>query len=152
MVIHQLNGDECAALLSRASVGRLACAHDGQPYIVPMHFSFDAERRCLYGFSTVGQKVEWMRHNPKVCVEVDEIADRDHWTTVVVFGRYEEIHDSPADVEARQRAQTLFQRRREWWLPGAAKVENLQHHAMVVYRIQILRMTGRRAGPQGRNS
>ena len=27
---------------------------------------------CLYGFTTPGQKVEWMRANPLVCVEVKQ--------------------------------------------------------------------------------
>ena len=35
-----------------------------------------------------------MRENPKVCLEVEEIDGKDSWTTVVVFGRYEEIHQS----------------------------------------------------------
>jgi nitroimidazol reductase NimA-like FMN-containing flavoprotein (pyridoxamine 5'-phosphate oxidase superfamily) len=42
---------------------------------------------CLYAFSTIGQKVECMRENPKVCLEIEEIADKNHWTTVLVIGR-----------------------------------------------------------------
>ena len=29
----------------------------------------------LYSFSTVGQKIEWMRANPNVCVETDEVTN-----------------------------------------------------------------------------
>ena len=86
-----------------------------------------------------------MRENPLVCLEVDDIQDRNHWQTVVIFGRYEEIQDSPEEAEARQRAEALFQQRIEWWLPAAAKVGSRQRHAVVVYRIQIDRITGRRA-------
>jgi nitroimidazol reductase NimA-like FMN-containing flavoprotein (pyridoxamine 5'-phosphate oxidase superfamily) len=145
MLIHELTPTECAEILQRTNLGRLACAKDGQPYVVPVHFSFDLERSCVYGFSTVGQKVMWMRENPRVCLEVDEVADKDHWQTVIVFGRYEEILDSPEEPEARLRAVTLFQQRPEWWLPAAAKVDSLERHAVVVYRIQIHRVTGRRA-------
>jgi nitroimidazol reductase NimA-like FMN-containing flavoprotein (pyridoxamine 5'-phosphate oxidase superfamily) len=145
MLVHELSERECAEVLGRSDLGRLACAHDGQPYIVPIHFSFDADRHCLYAFSTVGQKIEWMRDNPKVCVEVEDIADRAHWTTVLAFGRYGEVTDSPADAIARHRAQELFQQRPAWWLPAAAKVGSREHHAMVLYRIQIDRLTGRRA-------
>jgi nitroimidazol reductase NimA-like FMN-containing flavoprotein (pyridoxamine 5'-phosphate oxidase superfamily) len=145
MLIHELSRAECVEVLNRTDLGRLGCAHDNQPYIVPIHFSFDAERSCLYAFSTVGQKIEWMRENPKVCVEVEDVADKNHWTTVLAFGRYEEMDDSPADRAARQSAQELFQQRPEWWLPAAAKVGKREHHAMVIYRIQIDRVTGRRA-------
>jgi uncharacterized protein len=144
MRIHELSPEDCAAILQRTSLGHLACAKDGQPYVVPIHFSFDLERGCLYGFSTVGQKVHWMRENPRVCVEVEDISDKTHWQTVVVFGRYEEIQDSAEESEARARAQQLFQQRPEWWLPAAAKVGSRERHAVVVYRIQIDRVTGRK--------
>jgi nitroimidazol reductase NimA-like FMN-containing flavoprotein (pyridoxamine 5'-phosphate oxidase superfamily) len=145
MLIHELTAEECADVLEGTAVGRLACARDNQPYIVPIHVSYDRERHCLYAFSAIGQKIAWMRENPKVCLEVEEIADRDHWCTVVVIGRYEEIHQSPEEADARRRAEMLFQSRREWWLPGAAKVASRQRHEVVVYRIRIDKMSGRRA-------
>lgn len=145
MIVHEMNRAACAEILERSDLGRLACAHENQPYIVPIHFSFDSARMCLYAFSTVGQKIDWMRQNPKVCVEVEDVTDKDHWTTVVAFGRYEEMDDSPADKAARGAAQALFAARPEWWLPAAAKVGPREHHAVLIYRIQIDRMTGRRA-------
>jgi nitroimidazol reductase NimA-like FMN-containing flavoprotein (pyridoxamine 5'-phosphate oxidase superfamily) len=145
MLIHELDLKECAAVLSRNDVGRLGCARYDQPYIVPIHFSFDEERNCLYAFSTIGQKIAWMRENPKVCLEVEEVGDKSHWTTVLVIGRYEEIRQDPTEGEARRRSEQLFQERREWWLPGAAKVKSGEHPDVVIYRIQIDRLTGRRA-------
>ena len=96
MLIHQLTRDECLEVLSRATMGRLACAHGDQPYIVPISLHFDGTAG-LYSFSTVGQKIHWMRNNPKVCVEADEVADRFHWTSVVVIGTYEELVDRPGE-------------------------------------------------------
>jgi nitroimidazol reductase NimA-like FMN-containing flavoprotein (pyridoxamine 5'-phosphate oxidase superfamily) len=145
MLVHELTPAECLEVLHRSDFGRLGCAHHNQPYIVPIHFSFDAIGPCVYAFSTVGQKIKWMRENPKVCIEVEDITDKDHWTTVLAFGRYEEMGDSPADKAARATAERLFQQRPEWWLPGAAKVAAGEHHAVLVYRIQITRLTGRRA-------
>jgi uncharacterized protein len=145
MLIHELKRDECREILARSNLGRLACARFGQPYVVPIHFSFDSERHCIYAFSTIGQKIQWMRENPKVCLEVEEIADKDHWTTVLAIGRYEEIHQSPAEGEARRRTEQLFLQRREWWLPGAGKMEGRERPEMVVYRIIIDQLTGRRA-------
>jgi uncharacterized protein len=48
MLIHELTPTECAEILRRTNLGRLACAKDGQPYVVPVHFSFDLERSCVY--------------------------------------------------------------------------------------------------------
>lgn len=147
MLVHELSADECLAVLACSDFGRLACAYGNQPYIVPVFYAFEASRRCLYAFSTVGQKIEWMRENPLVCVEIEDIRDKTHWTTVLVFGRYEELTDTPEDTAARHAAQRLFQERPEWWLPAAAKVPTREERGrMVVYRIQIDHMTGRRAG------
>ncbi len=148
MRILELSEGECANVLSRTHLGRLGCSRDNQPYVVPIHFSFDAGRNCVYAFSTIGQKVVWMRENPKVCLEIEEIVDKTQWTTVVAYGVYQEIHQSAEEQEARMRAERLFQERPEWWLPAAAKLSSGERHDMVVYRIQIERLTGRRAGPR----
>jgi uncharacterized protein len=145
MLIHELTRDECREVLARSELGRLACSRFDQPYVVPIHFSFDAERNCAYAFSALGQKIQWMRENPKVCLEIEEIEHKDSWTTVVAFGWYEEIHQDPEKAEARRRAEQMFLARGEWWLPAAARVPGHDHHGVVVYRIQIDRLSGRRA-------
>lgn len=145
MVVHELTAGECRRLLARTHIGRLACARRGQPYIVPILFYFDDETDHVYSFSMVGRKVEWMRTNPLVCLEVDEIVDRFHWTTVVALGRYEEITDIEQARAARRRARELFQPHGEWWLPGAAQLASGQEHGTtVVYRIRIDALSGRR--------
>ena len=144
MVIHDLSADECRGVLSRTHLGRLACARYNQPYIVPFSFAFSADQQRLYSFATRGQKIEWMRDNPRVCVEVDDIADERHWTTVVIFGRYHEIDRDSTD--SKHPALELFQRRSEWWLPAASKVgHGVEHSEPVIYWISIDKMTGRRA-------
>lgn len=145
MLIHELTGEECVEVLGRAGLARLACSRLDQPYVVPVHLSYDADGHCLYGFSTVGQKVLWMRDNPRVCVEIEDIENRDWWTTVLVYGRYEEVGDAPEEAAARQRIWSLFQQRAEWWLPATAKVGARERHNTVIYRILIERLTGRRS-------
>jgi len=145
MLIHELTPPECRDLLSRSDIGRLACSRADQPYIVPISFSYDAESSCVFSFSAVGRKVNWMRENAKVCLEVEDVADRFHWTTVVIFGRYREIDDAPEHKDSRHRALHLFQQRKEWWLPGGARTEHSDPHSVVLYRVDIDQMTGRRA-------
>jgi nitroimidazol reductase NimA-like FMN-containing flavoprotein (pyridoxamine 5'-phosphate oxidase superfamily) len=148
MIINELDTTECAAVLQRTVLGRLGCSHDDQPYVVPIYFCYDIELHCLYGFSSIGQKVNWMRQNPRVCLEVDEIDDKNHWRSVVVVGRYGEIHDDPREAEARRRAERLFQERHKWWLPGAATVRSKPREHAVMFRITIEDVTGRRADRQ----
>lgn len=143
MLIYELTPAECRDVLSHANLGRLGCARDNQPYVVPIYFDFDGD--YLYSFATEGQKIDWMRANPKVCVEVDDIVDQFHWKTVVVLGRYEELPNLPEYQTARQRAQELFQRRPEWWVPASARLALAEHHLPVAYRIATSRLSGRRA-------
>jgi nitroimidazol reductase NimA-like FMN-containing flavoprotein (pyridoxamine 5'-phosphate oxidase superfamily) len=145
MLVHPLTHQECVEILERTHLGHLACARLDQPYVVPIHFSFDAARNCVFGFSTIGQKVEWMRANPKVCLEVEEIVDKHRWATVIVTGQYEEIHHADQEAATRRWAEDLFRSRQRWWLPAAAKLPGQERADVVVYRIRIGSMTGRRA-------
>ena len=86
MQIQELSARECHEVLNNARVARLATAHENQPYVVPIHIYFDGAD--LYSFATLGRKIDWMRANPKVCVEAEDVIDRFHWRTVVVLGRY----------------------------------------------------------------
>ena len=146
MIIHELTAAQCEEFLTRATIGRLGCARHNQPYVVPVSLYFDSGENCLYSFSTVGRKIHWMRDNPRVCIEVDDIADQFHWTTVLVTGRYEELGDLESERSARQRVLAFFQQQPQWWLPGAAKLASGEEHsAPVVFRIQITSLSGRRA-------
>ncbi|HYN06107.1 MAG TPA: pyridoxamine 5'-phosphate oxidase family protein [Vicinamibacterales bacterium] len=152
-MIHELTAAECRGALGRAHHGKLGCARADQPYIVPFSFYFDPREDCLYSFSALGQKIDWMRGNPKVCVEVDDIVDQFNWTTVIALGRYEEVSDSRTDTDARRRAYELFQQRSAWWLPGVAKLASGEEHPTpVIYRIRLERVTGRRAAPPPPNT
>jgi uncharacterized protein len=143
MLIHELSESECRKVLARTSLGRLACAHDNQPYVVPIYFALDGDD--LYSFATIGRKIEWMRANPKVCLEVDDITDQFHWTTVVAIGRYEELTHTPVHDAIKSRAEALLRKRPEWWFPGAARTVGSDRHVPVIYRIRIDRLSGRRA-------
>jgi uncharacterized protein len=149
VLIHVLTRQESLELLARSSLGRLACAQGAQPYVVPVHFAYDDD--ALYSFATVGQKIEWMRANPLVCVEVDEVVGQQRWVSVIVFGRYEELPDTPEWQGARAVAHTLLRKTAMWWEP--AYVESIpggppRSLEPVFYRIHVVRTTGRRATPR----
>jgi hypothetical protein len=84
-----------------------------QGNIVPIYFAYQADR--LHGFTTLGRKVEWMRSNPLVCVEVDEVVSHFLWSSVVVLGHYEELPDTPEYKEARLQAEAQLEKRALWW-------------------------------------
>jgi nitroimidazol reductase NimA-like FMN-containing flavoprotein (pyridoxamine 5'-phosphate oxidase superfamily) len=177
MFIQEMSESDCFNALTRAKLGRLACARDNQPYLVPVYIVY--EEPYLYGFTTLGQKVDWMRSNPLVCVELDEVENFDQWTSIFLFGRYEELPELPGTPEfdqeqrrehepgqamvsptsvsstpgqqARLHAHELLQEHRvPWWEPGCASGTHRnpdQPLTPIFYRIRIDRITVRRAPP-----
>jgi nitroimidazol reductase NimA-like FMN-containing flavoprotein (pyridoxamine 5'-phosphate oxidase superfamily) len=144
VLVQEMTPEQCREELTRAAFGRLACARDNQPYVVPVYFTIEGQ--YAYSFSMLGQKIGWLRTNPLVCLEVDSVKTQDDWTTVLVFGKYEELLDS----EERQRSHQLLQQRAMWWLPGAAVVaggDGPGDSTAVFFRISMERMTGHRAVP-----
>jgi nitroimidazol reductase NimA-like FMN-containing flavoprotein (pyridoxamine 5'-phosphate oxidase superfamily) len=146
MFIHEMTADECRRALEKANVGRLACTREGQPYVVPINYVFDDT--FLYGFTTLGQKIEWMRSNPLVCFELDEVVGHNQWMSIIVFGRYEELPNQPGFEQARIRAYTFLKKRVMWWEPAyISQAHRDQPHSLtpIFYRIHIEKMTGHRA-------
>lgn len=142
MRIVEVSIDECKELLSRVTIGRLACALQDQPYVVPVCFSYEPE--YLYVFSTVGQKIKWMRQNPKVCLQADEIADRSNWTSVIVSGTYVELCE-PQYNEEKQHARKRLAKISEWWqTPLAERREGTSDLSIepVFFRINIESISG----------
>lgn len=148
MLIEELTRQASLDFLAHIHVGRLGCSHADQPYVVPIYFSYQGD--FLYTFSTVGQKIEWMRANPLVCIQADEVVSAEQWVSVVVFGEFEELPDTPDFVRERALAHDLLQKKAMWWEPGFAKTVlhgSERPLVPVFYRIQIKQITGHRAIP-----
>jgi nitroimidazol reductase NimA-like FMN-containing flavoprotein (pyridoxamine 5'-phosphate oxidase superfamily) len=150
MRISKMEDRDCRETLRRLGFGRLGCARNNQPYIIPIYYAYESDR--LYGFATFGQKIEWMRSNPLVCVQADEVLDNDNWTSVVVLGRYEELPDTQEYTKERGKALSLLEKRSMWWQTSyvVSSVRNQpEAPKSVFYCIHIEEMSGLRASPEG---
>ncbi len=145
MKVEELNFNESVEILNQKRMGRLACSLNNQPYIVPLNFVFDGKQH-IYAFSTVGQKIKWMRENPLVCIEIDNIENQNDWTTIIIYGRYEELPDEPEFFESRTQAHELLSKYPMWWQPAfAAEDKHAESTEDPVYfRISIEKITGHR--------
>jgi uncharacterized protein len=146
VLIQEMTQEARMELLVRAQLGRLGCARANQPYVVPCYFAYSDN--CLYSFTTVGQKIEWMRANPLVCVEVDEVVSLEDWESVIVLGRYEELPDTPEYKSERAIAHNVLKNRGLWWEPGYVKtiLRGAERPLEpIFYRIHITETTGHRA-------
>ena len=142
MVVNELNEHECREVLARASVGRLGCSREDQPYVVPVYFAY--EHDYIYVFATVGQKIEWMRSNPKVCMQMDEIGKDGHWVSVIANGRYEELPEL-GRAEERAHARRLLESHHDWWLNAMAERRTRSEDssiAPIFFRIHVDSIAG----------
>ncbi|HXJ88566.1 MAG TPA: pyridoxamine 5'-phosphate oxidase family protein [Candidatus Binatia bacterium] len=144
MRIDELNDSECRAILARAGMAHLGCSLNDQPYIVPIGIAYEAD--YIYVFSTLGQKINWMRSNPKVCVQVDETRSQSDWASVIANGEFQELPERQFEDE-RNHARKLLQQRHYWWLNAVAERRiRLRDEEIksLFFRIRISSVTGLR--------
>lgn len=146
MIIRELPRQASIEVLTRVHLGRLACARTNQPYVFPIFYAY--HHTGLYCASTIGKKIEWMRENPLVALEVDEIHSSQNWESVVVAGCYEELTDTPDMRDERQLAWSLLQKPGLWWEPGYVRtvLGGAERPLIPLYfRIRIEGISGHRA-------
>ena len=131
----QLGEQESLKLLEEIKIGRMGCCLNDAPYVIPIHYFFDGKH--IYVHSLPGRKIEMLRANPNVCLQVDEIKDEYNWRSVIVFGRYEEL---TAVAEHDTALAMLFRH-----MPHLTPVEagmSRQSVQSIVFRIKPDQITG----------
>jgi nitroimidazol reductase NimA-like FMN-containing flavoprotein (pyridoxamine 5'-phosphate oxidase superfamily) len=134
-MISEIGYRESRELLREQNIGRLGCCSEGMPYVIPVNYFFDGED--IYIHSMPGRKIQVMRANPHVCLQVDEIEDTFNWLSVIAFGLFEEVYDT---TERDRILAAMFQR-----LPHMTPVESIVRDSMsevIVFRIRVERITG----------
>lgn len=143
MIVREMREADCYDVVRRQAVARLASCANDQPYVVPVTFMLS--EGLIYSFSMPGRKIDNMRANPKVCLQIEEIQNPWYWKSVVIEGRFREL-SSAGD---RQQAWEVLQQRSNWWEPGALKptasnvIAGSSPH--LFYTITIDRLSGREA-------
>lgn len=150
MLIRTLSRPECIELLAANRLAHLACCKDNQPYVVPIYYAYS--ERHLYAFSMPGKKIDWMRENPVISLQIDDWGKEREWRSVVVDGRYEELPDRIGYKRERDHAWLELSKHFDWWEPGAYKPVApplADHSPHVFFRIIIEQISGREAKENG---
>src|SRR5262252_565041 len=135
MGIRKLRDSDSLAILRGGNFGRLGCIAAGWPYVVPVNYFFDG--KDIYIHSLPGKKIDALRDNRRVCLQVDEIKDSYNWRSVIAYGTFEEV----SDEETREDVLTKLYSR----LPHMTPVESRLVQGMagtVVFRIKVEDVTG----------
>lgn len=141
-----LTPSQCEQVLARNYYGHLGCTVDGYPYVVPITYVY--KQNVLYGYTLEGLKVEAMRRDPRVCVQVEHVQSGSEWESVLCWGTFEEIVDADTKQNARLlladvHGQVLMQGEASPVSPLIANLNDNERYDGVIYRIAVERMTGK---------
>ena len=98
-VTRDLSDVEIEALLKRNHVGRIAFSFHDQVDVRPVHYVFD--NGWLFGRTSLGNKLDTLRHNQWVAFEVDEVEGPFEWRSVIVRGAFYRFDPDGNEFEAR---------------------------------------------------
>lgn len=85
--------EEALEVLGRELVAHLGIAIDGVPYVTPMSYVLDGQRILFR--TMAGKKLDGIRANPAVCVEVSRFDEETgDWVSVIVSGTARMVDDS----------------------------------------------------------
>ena len=136
-MITQLSDEKARTLLRSRHLARLACTVNGDPYVVPINYLLDDGE--IYSHALPGKKIDAMRTDPRVCLQVDHIHDDLHWSSAIAFGRFEEIQKPECRRVAMTKILSSF--------PKMTPVESMivQDAAApdsIIFKIVVERVTG----------
>ncbi len=149
-MLGQLNNFQIDRVLLSETHAHLGCHADGLTYVVPVSFVFetDGDNDYIYGYTVEGRKIEMMRKNPEVCIQVETIHSPAHWQSVIAWGTFEELTGSDANhaiqiVTSRMHPFITTETTRP-----AHSMEQMHRHSnpgmeTVAYRIKLHKKTGR---------
>ena len=136
------------AIIRQAQVCRLGLSDDGRPYVVPMSFGY-RDRAFYFHCAHEGRKIEIMRRNPHVCIEVDidtelvPAAEAHQFTmrfkSVIAFGTAS-FEDDPAEKRAALDILMAQYAEGEWAYPDK------QVNRTCIFRVDVEEMTGKVSG------
>ena len=91
-----LTADQINNIVASQSVCRIACTDGKNPYISPVVYAFDGKQ--LFFQSKPGKKINYLRKNASVCIEIDIINNLNNWQSVLIYGTFKELRNKEADA------------------------------------------------------
>lgn len=90
----ELSRERCDELLHAQALGHLGVHAAGRTYVVPIAYAWDGDTVVVH--SLEGRKIDAMRRDPRVCLQVERIETPERWQSVVVQGTFEELSGAAA--------------------------------------------------------
>ena len=137
-MIKNLDEKATRKLLKEQKLGHLGCVLDsGEPYVIPVNYLFKEDG--IYVHSLPGQKLDALRANGKICLQVEKIGGSCQWQSAIAFGEFQEIKRMNKKIEILKE----FSARFEHLTPVEAMIEEQWNlGGLIVFRLNIKRISG----------
>ncbi|MDA1209380.1 MAG: pyridoxamine 5'-phosphate oxidase family protein [bacterium] len=143
-MITDLSPEEALGLLASHAYAHLGCSNDGKPYVVPTSYCLIENAIC--GYTYEGFKVDTLRKNPNICIQVEELEDASHWKSVIAYGTYKEL-EGDEQIETIKFLIRIFENRNEY-IPfkedGTSKQKRDEGNELVVWKMTPEEITGKK--------
>lgn len=140
---------ETEELLQKKFYGHLGCASAKEIYVVPITYVY--VNGTVYGYTHEGKKMELIRANPRVCLQVEEVQSGHKWKSAICNGTCTAVSDPSEIQKARLLMAEKFAKIREHEVydPYFLLIEELNMHsekepASILYKIQLEEVTGKK--------
>lgn len=152
VMIKKLKPGECKELLSNNYIGHLAFISQKEPYVIPITYYYNPKNNTIIAYSAEGHKIEAMRQNDIVSMEVEEIKSINNWRSVHVHGVFEELQGIDAKYLLHEFTQNVKKKitQKEGSHPkfiGEFSSKLAEQGIPIVYRINIDEITGKYREP-----
>ncbi len=145
-MLGELTKQEIENVIQSQSVCRIGCIDGKHPYIVPISYFYDGE--YIYAQSREGKKIDLMRKNPNVCIEVDMITSMNNWRCVIAIGKFEELKGEESTLAREKLFSNVLT------LMTNTKIHKFQHYTgnsilennrvkLIMFSVKISEVSGR---------
>ena len=104
-MIKDLELEEGLEILSNNYLGHLGYISGKSPFVTPITYFHDAEEKSILSYSANGHKIDAMRQNKFVSLQVEQVQSIQDWSSVQVHGTFEELIGSTAKLNLHKFAQ-----------------------------------------------
>ena len=135
-------------ILETNYIGHLGFISEDKPYVVPITYFYDSDENCILSYSAEGHKINAMRKNNAVSLEVSEIKSVNSWQSILVHGKFEELGGTHAKQQLHKFALgikkiLLIKENKHHQLISDFSSKITSNGVPIMYRIKLLDITGK---------
>lgn len=85
-----LDDNKCRVILENNYIGHLGYIFQNRPYVVSITYFYDKENNRIICYSGDGHKLNAMRKNHSVSLQVEEVISVTNWKSILVHGTFKQ--------------------------------------------------------------